>query len=266
MAPAATTPITKRKGQDYPVGFVRWTEQRNFEAVLDLLADDRLKVQPLISHRFPLDQAEAAYAVVGGSEPSLGIVLHYPTAPANPETELRQPTVGLIPPSPPTPLPRGERGDDKLRVGEEGLSHPPVVSFIGAGNYATAMLIPAFKAAGAQLNLVASRNGVSGLHAGRKFGFAATTTDTEQVLADANTPAVVITTRHNSHASLVLKARAAGKHVFVEKPLCLTLEELGEIEAAMGGAPVPLLMVGFNRRFAPQVLKIKQGSYWVLRT
>jgi len=121
-----------------------------------------------------------------------------------------------------------------------------------------AVLIPAFKAAGARLHTVVSNGGVSGLHAGRKFGFAATTTDTRQVLADANTPAVVITFRHNSHASLVLKARAAGKHVFVEKPLCLTLEELSEIEAAMGGAPVPLLMVGFNRRFAPQVLKIKQ--------
>ncbi|MFO7639735.1 MAG: bi-domain-containing oxidoreductase, partial [Candidatus Competibacteraceae bacterium] len=286
--PGRYDPNYEERGQDYPVGFVRWTEQRNFEAVLDLLADGRLDVKPLISHRFALADAEQAYALVGGAGPSLGILLQYPTAAEQPEATLRRRTVALASPSPPTPLPPGERGDGphprplshgergesplppplRGRVGEGGRSHPAAVSFIGAGNYATGVLIPAFRAAGARLNLVASRNGVSGLHAGRKFGFAATTTDSGQVLADANISAVVITTRHDSHARYVIQALQAGKAVFVEKPLCLTREELAEIEQACGAADPPtptlpregggsVLMVGFNRRFAPQAQKIK---------
>lgn len=151
-----------------------------------------------------------------------------------------------------------------------------VVSFIGSGNYATAVLIPAFKGAGAHLRSVASSAGVSGVHAGRKFGFEETTTDTEKLITDTDTNTLVITTRHDSHASLVLKALAAGKHVFVEKPLCLTFDELSEIETAYSAVqPLtstlssnegrgikaaygrPLLMVGFNRRFAPHVQKMK---------
>lgn len=288
--PGRYDPQYEEKGQDYPVGFVRWTEQRNFEAVLDLLADGRLDVKPLISHRFAIAEAEQAYALVGGAGPSLGILLHYPPAAEQPELALWRRTVALASPSPPTPLPPGERRDDKLpppawgRVGEGGLSRPLAVGFIGAGHYATGVLIPAFKAAGARLQTAASNGGVSGLHAGRKFGFAATTTDTATVFTDPEVAAVVITTRHDSHARYVLQALRAGKHVFVEKPLCLTREELAEIEQACGAADPPtpslpregggslsspptptlpregggrVLMVGFNRRFAPQVQKIK---------
>ena len=114
-----------------------------------------------------------------------------------------------------------------------------MVSFVGAGNYATSVLIPAFKAAGVRLRCVASSAGVSGVHAGRKYGFEETTTDTGRMFADAGTDAVVITTRHDSHARFVLEALKAGKHVFVEKPLCLTLDELAEIEPAVGVAPSP---------------------------
>jgi predicted dehydrogenase len=293
--PGRYDPHYEEQGQDYPVGFVRWTEQRNFEAVLDLLADGRLEVKPLISHRFAITEAEQAYALVGGAAPSLGILLQYPTATEQPEATLRRRMVRLKAKGQRLKVEEGSgeeirdrgpihssgAGERKERVG------PPTVSFIGAGNYATAVLIPAFKAAGARLSTVACRNGVSGLHAGRKFGFAATTTDTAAILADSDTPAVVITTRHDSHAGLVLQALAAGKHVFVEKPLCLTREELAAIERVCGEAnhpgadappllekegkddPVPplprggaegggvLLMVGFNRRFAPQVQKIK---------
>jgi predicted dehydrogenase len=128
------------------------------------------------------------------------------------------------------------------------------VAFVGSGNYATGVLIPAFKEAGAHLATVASSAGVSGVHAGKKFGFDETTTDTASLFSDPDVDALVITTRHNSHAQLVLQALAAGKHVFVEKPLCLTLDELAEIEAA---ARTPIVMVGFNRRFAPQVQKVK---------
>jgi predicted dehydrogenase len=135
------------------------------------------------------------------------------------------------------------------------------VSFIGAGNFATAVLIPAFKKAGADLRTIASSAGVSGLHAARKFGFADTTTESAPIFSDTAARSIVITTRHDTHARFVLDALRAGKNVFVEKPLCLTLVEADEIEALHKGlsaqGKAPLVMVGFNRRFAPHVLKIQ---------
>ena len=273
-------------GQDYPVGFVRWTEQRNFEAVLDMLASGQLDVKPLISHRFALERAVEAYDLLSSGEPSLGIVLEYPGF----ELGECARTVDLAVGRPLTPNPSPATGEGSGAMSAlDGLSAshparvsrlapvPAVVSFIGSGNYATAVLIPAFKATGAALHCVASSGGVSGVHAGRKFGFAETTTDTDRVFEDAATNTVVISTRHDSHARLVMRALRAGKHVFVEKPLCLTLEELAEIEAVLGlpspqpspvkgeggqvieGSPVApgLLMVGFNRRFSPLVVKMK---------
>lgn len=230
----------EEKGFDYPVGFVRWTEQRNFEAVLDMMADGRLDVAPLISHRFPIEDADKAYALVGGARTSLGILLTYPGAVI---TEAAQ--MVSIEPSETKHCPQSAAV----------MGTQPKVSFLGSGNYATAVLIQAFKAGGANLRTVASSNGVSGLHAGRKFGFAEATTESGRLFNDTETDAVVITTRHDSHARFVLQALAAGKCVFVEKPLCLTLEELAEIEAAY--STDKLLMIGFNRRFAPQVVKIK---------
>jgi predicted dehydrogenase/threonine dehydrogenase-like Zn-dependent dehydrogenase len=233
--PGRYDPNYEDKGHDYPFGFVRWTEQRNLEAVLDMMSDGRLDVKPLVSHRYSIEQALSAYEVVGGSEPSLGIVLSYP------EATIRQPTlqrtVELRPAS-------GARGTG-------------AVSFLGAGNYATAVLIKAFREAGATLRTVASSGGVTGLHAGRKFGFERTTTDSSSLFSDAGTDAIVVTTRHDSHAGFVLQAIEAGKHVFVEKPLCLTMDEADRIEAALAAAPKPVtLMVGFNRRFAPQVQRM----------
>lgn len=246
--PGRYDPNYEEKGVDYPIGFVRWTEQRNFEAVLDMMADGRLDMGPLISHRFDISEAEKAYEVVAGSEPSLGILLRYPGIEL---TEAGR-TVSL----------RSDHaeGQGSTAAGGHSVGTAPRVSFIGAGNYATAVLIPAFKAAGARLHSVASSGGVSGVHAGRKFGFAETTTDSDRLFADDSTDAVVITTRHNSHARFMLQALAAGKHVFCEKPVCLTLDELAEIEAAWRHreeADRPVLMVGFNRRFAPQVVKVK---------
>lgn len=237
----------EEKGQDYPVGFMRWTEQRNFEAVLDMMADRRVDVRPLISHRFGIDEAEKAYEVVSGAEYSLGILLAYPGGQGR----------------------RLENRTIKLADRSVGASKNCGVSFVGSGNYATAVLIPAFKEAGARLRSVASSAGVSGVHVGRKYGFEETTTDTEKLFSDPDTNAVVITTRHDSHARFVLKALQAGKHVFVEKPLCLTLDELEEIEAAytrLGKEnKTPLVMVGYNRRFAPHVQKMKNllaGVKW----
>jgi predicted dehydrogenase/threonine dehydrogenase-like Zn-dependent dehydrogenase len=238
--PGRYDPNYEEKGQDYPFGYVRWTEQRNFEAVLDMMSDGRLDVLPLISHRFSIVNAEKAYELVGGSEPSMGILLEYRGAQFNHEARTVQFGGPLIP--------RPSSTIDARSV-----------SFIGSGNYATAVLIPAFKAAGARLRSVASSSGVSGVHAGRKFGFEETTTDTDRLFNDAETNAIVVTTRHDSHARFVRQALQMGKHVLVEKPLCLTLEELTDIESEYGSLfSPPIVMVGFNRRFAPHVQRVKQ--------
>jgi predicted dehydrogenase len=236
--PGRYDPNYEEKGQDYPVGFVRWTEQRNFEAVLDMMAEGRLDVKPLISHRFEIGEAEGAYELVGRGGSSLGILLYYPGIEVTPEAR----TVQL----------------QEASYAREGIEKA-TVSFIGSGSYATAVLIPAFKEAGAHLRSVVSSTGVSGLHAGRKFGFDETTTDSDRIFSDEVNNAVVITTRHDSHARFVLQALKSEKHVFVEKPLCLTMDELNEIETAYGvAAKKPMVMVGFNRRFAPHVQKMKQ--------
>lgn len=241
--PGRYDPNYEEKGQDYPVGFVRWTEQRNFEAVLDMMADGRLNVKPLVSHRFPLERAKEAYALVGGAGPSLGILLQYPMPEEKSDTVLREHTV-------------------RLAIKPVAAAGHATLAFVGAGNYATAVLIPAFRQTGVRLKSVASIGGVSGVHAGRKFGFEQTTTDVDQVFADPEVNVVVIATRHDSHADMVCRALAAGKHTFVEKPLAIDREGLAKIEAAYADAIAagrsPLVMVGFNRRFAPQVRKVKE--------
>lgn len=240
--PGRYDPNYEENGNDYPFGFVRWTEQRNFEAVLDMLAEGRINVKPLISHSFKIDDAEKAYELISGSEPSLGILLKYFDNQMTSSENTIHLSESLL--------------SDKKHKGD-------VVSFIGSGNYATAVLIPAFKSAGAYLRNVASNAGVSGVYAGRKFGFEKTTTNTNLLFEDHDTNAIVVTTRHDSHAHFVLQALKAGKHIFVEKPLCLTHEELEEIETLYANshrshsAPV-MVMVGFNRRFAPQVQRVKQ--------
>jgi predicted dehydrogenase len=235
--PGRYDPAYEEGGQDYPVGFVRWTEQRNFEAVLDLMASGQIDVAPLITHRFPLERAVDAYALLTSAEPSLGILLEYPAARAGPVRPAEGRTVLLAPAAP--------------------AQANGIIAFLGAGNYAGRVLMPAFRKAGAQLHTVVSAGGVSAAHYGRKFGFSKASTDESEVLADPPIDTVVIATRHNVHARQVLAALQAGKHVFCEKPLCLTLDELAEIDAEISGRPSQLLMVGFNRRFAPQVVKMK---------
>ena len=234
--PGRYDPEYEEKGRDYPFGFVRWTEQRNFEAVLDMLAAGRLDAAALVTHRFPVTRAEEAYALVSGGGPSLGILLQFPGRAA-------------------------ERTVRTVAVSDAGIPATGGVSFIGAGNYATAVLIPAFRETGATLRSVASGAGVSGLHAARKFGFANATTDTASIFTDRDTAAVVITTRHDTHARFAVQALEAGKHLFVEKPLCLTLQELAQVsrarDAAIARGSTPIVMVGFNRRFAPHVQQMK---------
>ena len=237
--PGRYDPNYEKKGHDYPVGFVRWTEQRNFEAVLDMMSTGALDVKPLISHRIDIAEAEKAYELVSGNKSSLGILLTYPGV----EITEASRKISLL------------KNDNIKKSNDSKIIKKAKVSFLGSGNYAMSELIPAFKAAGADLRSIASSAGVSGVHAGRKYGFSETTTDSNRLFSDDTTDAVVIATRHNNHADFVLKSLKAKKHVFVEKPLCLTISELDKIEATYSSSNV--LMVGFNRRFSPQVQKMK---------
>ncbi|EQD34170.1 oxidoreductase domain protein, partial [mine drainage metagenome] len=213
-------PAYEEGGQDYPIGFVRWTEQRNFEAVLDLMAAGAIDVAPLVSHRFALEHAQEAYALLTSGEPSLGIVLDYPAAADATDATAGPRTVTL------GTMPASVAG-----------TTAPVIGCIGAGNYASRVLIPAFKAAGAHLHTLVSGGGVSAVHHGRKYGFAQASTDADAMLADPAIDTIVVATRHDSHARHVVAALRAGKHVFVEKPLCLTLDELAEIEQTLALTP-----------------------------
>ncbi|MCI5138826.1 MAG: dehydrogenase, partial [Candidatus Electrothrix sp. AR1] len=229
------------QGQDFPFGYVRWTEQRNFEAVLDMMAEGKLNIEPLVSHRFNFTDAVAAYQVLSDDRHALGILLQYPNVEQK-ATAARRVTI-----------------NKKVIFSADR----PVCGFIGAGNYASRILIPAFTKAGAQLHTIVSSGGVSAAHHGEKNNFQQAATDVEAVFADQEINTVAIVTRHNSHARYVIKVLEAGKHVFVEKPLCLTLEELEEIQNRYNAllttsSSPPQVMVGFNRRFAPQIVKMKE--------
>ena len=232
----------EEQGNDYPIGFVRWTEQRNFEAVLGLMAAGSLDVAQLISHRFAVDDAGEAYDLLAEGAP-LGIIIDYPKIKG----------AGAL-----------SAGDRKVQLAEVRASEPGkgTVGMIGAGNYASQVLIPAFRDAGADLGLLASAGGVSSVHSGKKFGFQSATTDADAVATDESIDTIVVATRHDSHARYAVAALKAGKHVFVEKPLAIDREQLHEIKLAYEGAVAkggsPIIMVGFNRRFSPLTVKLKQ--------
>ena len=240
--PGRYDPDYEEKGRDYPLGYVRWTEQRNFEAVLEMMSEGRLDVMPLVSHRFPIRDAAKAYEAITGDAPVLGVLIEYPKE-ANAVSRAQERTV---------PLPGGAA----VRIGG------PVIGLLGAGNYASSVLVPAFAKTRTRLRAIASANGVTGTHLGRKFGFEQSTTDIGAVLGDPQIDTVVIATRHDSHAGYVVDALKAGKHIFVEKPLAIRLDEIDAIEEAVraageNGRIAPILMVGFNRRFAPHVVRTK---------
>ncbi|GAA4226574.1 putative dehydrogenase/threonine dehydrogenase-like Zn-dependent dehydrogenase [Sagittula marina] len=241
--PGRYDPSYEEGGQDYPLGFVRWTEQRNFEAVLDLMASGALDMDPLITHRFAIEDGAQAMDLLASGEPSLGILLSYP------EGDLATPPARRV------QLTGSGAGPVKSGFVTPGKAN---VAFLGAGNYAGRTLIPAFKAAGATLSTVVSAGGVSAVHFGKKHGIAEAATEAGPVMDDPAIDTVVIGTRHNAHAGQVLTALRAGKHIYCEKPLCLTLNELSEIADEARARPEQLLMVGFNRRFAPHVVKMKE--------
>jgi len=234
--PGRYDPDYEERGQDYPVGYVRWTENRNIEAFLDLLGQQQIRVEPLISHRFEIDEAERAYQLIAGDhdEPHLGVLLRY-----DPERELNR-NVDVS---------AGRKPAKQARTVNVGV--------IGAGNYVRAMLLPHFKGEGANLISIATASGVTALDAAKQFGFERAVAGADEITLDANINLVVIGTHNNLHAELAARALESGKHVFVEKPLALNEEELDKVTRAATISDGQL-MVGFNRRFSPLAIKTKE--------
>ena len=226
-------------GNDYPLGYVRWTEGRNFEAVLELMAKDKLKVKPLITHRFSIEKATQAYDVITGKkkESFLGVLLTYP------ENVEKLESSKVVRFNVPTRRPELIEGF-KPSTCKLGI--------LGAGSFANAILIPAIKKAGdIELIGIASSGGLHAQHSGKKFGFQYATSSNEEIINDPNINTVAVLTRHDSHSELVVRALKAGKHVFVEKPLAIDSIQLEKVNKLLITNLQSLLTVGFNRRFSP---------------
>jgi predicted dehydrogenase len=233
--PGRYDPVFEERGFDYPIAHVRWTEQRNLEAFLDLAAEGRLELDRLTTHRFCIDDALDAYQLISsGREPYLGVLLEYGAedqAPASPA-----PSVSLAS--------RPAAGE---RVG---------IGLLGAGSFGQSVLLPALKKAGGTDNIaIASAGGMTARRIGEQYGFRVATADADEIIRNPDVNAVFVLTRHDLHAPLVIRALEAGKYVFCEKPLALSADELEAIARAREGATGDV-MVGFNRRFAPLVEEI----------
>ncbi len=222
----------EQDGRDYPSGLVRWTEGRNFEAVLGAISNGSLNMDSLITHRFKIDEALKAYEKIENDPATLGVILQYKG-----DSERS----GVIAISQ-----RGTKGSGKA-----------VVGVIGAGSFSKGILLPAIAKTKADIAYIADLNGAAAKHAGVKFGARKAVTDYQRILDDKQVDTVFVVTGHNTHARFICEGLEAGKHVFVEKPLCLHEAELDEIESAVRKNPDSFLMVGFNRRFSPHTLKIK---------
>ena len=262
----------EEKGHDYPYAYVRWTEQRNMQAFAELVSQHRINVEPLISHRFQVDDARKAYELIQGKagEPFLGVILTYADAP-----DLSKKKVLISNLSMPVAAVEQKPGEHKRDEHKLAARLDQVrLGVIGAGIFANATLLPAIKGEQSIKRVgVASGSGLSARALADRYGFAYCTTDTQEIFGDPNVNTVAILTRHHLHARQVIAALEAGKNVFVEKPLCLSEEELRQVIAAYdqahsGGEQEqgralpnqirPSLMVGFNRRFAPFIAEMKQ--------
>lgn len=235
--PGRYDPEYEVHGRDYPPGFVRWTEQRNIQAMLDMMAAGQVDVEPLISHRFTIDDATKAYDMVyGNTEPYLGVVLQYPET--DPEQPVRKVTMGSA-------------GKPSGAVG---------IGVVGAGNFARLTMIPLIQQSqGVSLRSIVSGRGVSARSLGDQFGFASVATDINELLGDDSVDAVFVLTRPKQHAEQAIAALKAGKHVIAEKPLGITIEEVLAVENTLVelGDQAPILMVGFNRRFSQACEKVR---------
>ena len=234
------------KGNDYPIGFVRWTAKRNFEAIIELMKNKALNFDPLISIEFDIDEALSAYELLEDSS-KLGILIKYSKEEEKNLDRLEKRTVIL-----------------NKNEGEEIIPESSInIGFIGAGNYASSVLMPAFKSSDVNLSTLATRGGQSGIQFGNKFGFNKTTTNLNEIYEDKDINTIVIATRHDQHYDQVKRALLAGKNVFVEKPLVLNINQLNEIKEIYYTITKkekyqPRVMVGFNRRFSPFISKAKQ--------
>lgn len=222
----------EQKGQDYPLAFVRWTEKRNFEAVLHAISTGAIKVGPLITERIPLEQFDQIYGNMSNGR-SIASILEYSEKDENPTR-----TISLV--------------HSKIKSGSG------VVGIIGAGNFTSAMILPCLKKTQARLKVISSSGGLSGTVLAKKFGVEQSTTSNQSILDDQEVDLVMVTTRHNSHANLVIQSILADKHVFVEKPLALTNEELMRILDVYHQSGKSI-SVGFNRRFAPLALQMRNA-------
>lgn len=247
--PGRYDPVYEEQGIDYPFGYVRWTEQRNMSAFLQLVAEGKVTPSKLVTHTFKFDDALDAYQILLGvkKEPYLGIVLEYQNDQVKEVGEGIQRRVNLDC----TPTPKTYASD---AVG---------VSFIGAGNFAKAVLLPTLKkTAGVSMRGVSTATGMSAADTAKKYGFAFAATDQAEVLKDKDTNLVFVTTRHDMHAAQIGAALDAGKYVFTEKPLCISEEQFEKVKAEGGG--LSRVMVGFNRRFSPHAKLLK--DYFAKRT
>lgn len=220
-------------GQDYPYGYVRWTEGRNLAAIVDLIGTGRMDVRPLITHRFAIEQAEQAYELISGksAERFLGVLITYP------QVETGEPASKVeISDSTTTPVKTGE----------------PALGVLGAGNYASATFFPVVASVGGAARIgIASGAGLTARHAAEKYGFSFASSSEQEVLQDERISVVAILTRHHQHAHQAAAALANGKAVFCEKPLAIDEGGLAGVENALKASGAPLLTVGYNRRFAP---------------
>lgn len=235
--PGRYDPDYEERNIDYPYPFVRWTEKRNMEAVLGMLASGRLRVEPLITSRIPQAEAPRAYDLLSNDRSQVGIILEYPQTPPPLDRVVAYHATNGAP----------TQGNGRAAVG-----------VIGAGNYTKIRLLPELKRSGATLVSIASASGVTGAQSARKYGFKNSTTDYRTILDDPQVNAVFITTRHNQHVPMAVEALKAGKHVFVEKPLAIDAEGLARVRETYEQSSGLQLMVGFNRRFSQHAIKIKE--------
>ena len=228
--PGRYDPGYEENGNDYPIGYVRWTEGRNLQNVVDLMSSGRLKVGPLISHRLPIKDGIQAYELITGKkkEPFLGVVLTYDG--------------------------QGEEKNGRIEFSVPAIARSSTVKLgvLGAGLYANATMLPVIKNnKDFELVGIASAGGLHAQHSGNKYGFQYATSSDDEIINDPRINTVAILTRHDSHADLVIQALKAGKHVFVEKPLAINSDQLAGISSQLAAADNCLLLTGFNRRFSP---------------